>query len=107
MICIDEKTGQTYYDEKGYAGKGLGTNNPNAQGQKSVGPLPRGDWTMTGDWYDSPNTGRNTIMLKPQPGNECSSTGRDCRSFRIHGDNGKGTASEGCIVLPRIARGSG
>jgi RHS repeat-associated protein len=100
MTCTDDSTGQTYYSESGYAGTGTGRNNPNAQGQQSVGPLPQGPWRVTDHWYNSPNSGRNTIRLTPLPGNQCASTGRDCRSFRIHGNNARNDASHGCAVLP-------
>jgi RHS repeat-associated protein len=99
MSCTNAG-GQNYYNASGYAGTGAGRNNHDAQGQGNVGPLPRGDWQATGNWYNSPNTGRNTIRLTPMPGNECGVTGRDCSSFRIHGNNASNDASHGCIVLP-------
>lgn len=100
MVCVNDQTGQEYYREQGYAGRGSGRNNPAAQGQVGIGPLPRGEWETRGNWYDSPNTGRNTIRLSPLPGNECLKTTRDCDSFRIHGDNARHDASRGCVVLP-------
>ncbi|HEX3156202.1 MAG TPA: RHS repeat-associated core domain-containing protein [Candidatus Angelobacter sp.] len=104
MVCVDDSTGNTYYTGQGYAGTNSGgnngRNNPNAQGQNDVGPLPRGDYQLTGDWHNSPNTGRNTMNLSPLPGNDCFQTGRDCNSFRIHGNNSRNDASHGCIVLP-------
>jgi RHS repeat-associated protein len=99
-ISCTDAVGQNYYKASGYAGTGKGRNNPDFQGQASIGPLPRGNWQVTGDWYNSPNTGRNTIRLTPMPGNECAATTRDCSSFRIHGNNARNDASHGCIVLP-------
>ncbi len=99
-ISCTNAQGQPYYNEQGYAGTGNGRNNPNAQAQQSVGPLPRGQWQVNGPWRNSPNTGRNTITLTPLSGNECLSSGRDCSSFRIHGNNRRNDASHGCIVLP-------
>lgn len=89
------------YVSSGYAGKGRGKNNPALQAIPSIGPIPRGDWKMTGV-KDSPNTGPFTIVLVPMPGTDTK--GRS--AFRIHGDSVKapGTASRGCIILPRKIR---
>ena len=86
---------------RGYAGKGRGKNNPSLQGLRSIGPIPRGSWTMTRVW-DSPNTGPFTIVLEPDQGTDTH--GRS--AFRIHGDSirAPGTASSGCIILPRAVR---
>jgi hypothetical protein len=92
------ETAPEYYNETGYSGTGSGRNNPDAQNQPNVGPIPRGPW-QTGAPYNSPNTGRNTIPLNPLPGNECGPP-RDCSSFRAHGNNAQNDASQGCIVLP-------
>lgn len=86
---------------KGYAGRGKGINNPAAQGEVGIGPVPRGHWRI-GEPYDSDNTGRYTLALVPQPGTD--TLGRS--QFRIHGDNSKlnQSASHGCIILPRVIR---
>jgi RHS repeat-associated protein len=93
-----------YYHETGYSGTGGGRNNPDSQGEPNTGPIPSGFWQTTGTWHNSRNTGRNTINLAPLPsptyGNLCPITTRDCSSFRIHGNNSRNDASEGCIVLP-------
>jgi hypothetical protein len=47
-----------------------------------------------------PPPGLNIMNLNPLPGNECLDTERDCKTFRLHGDNATHTASEGCIILP-------
>ena len=84
----------------GYSGSGQGLNNPAAQGQLNIGPLPRGSWIV-----GQPNTRRGpmTLPLSPVPG-----TDMDGRSggFLIHGDNRRGnnTASTGCMILPRDCR---
>lgn len=79
----------------GYAGHGLGVNNPAMQDQHDVGPLPQGHYKMTA-LIDSPHTGLATIILDPDPGNRMF--GRS--GFRIHGDNAAAnhTASNGCII---------
>jgi hypothetical protein len=85
----------------GYAGAGDGKNNPDAQNEQNVGPVPRGDWTI-GAPYDSEHTGPYTLALTPEP--DTDTCGRS--DFRIHGDSiaNPGQASHGCIILPRAAR---
>lgn len=85
----------------GYAGNGSGKNNPDAIKQRGIGPLPPGNYTLT-SVRDSQNTGPFSIVLEPDPTNEMF--GRS--AFRIHGDSiaHPGTASNGCIVLPRSIR---
>jgi RHS repeat-associated protein len=98
--CVDDVTGETYYSARGYAGRGEGRNNPSEQDMEGIGPIPRGEWQLTGKWYNSPNTGRNTVVLTPLKNNDCFLTGRDCTSFRMHGNNTRNDASKGCIVMP-------
>jgi len=100
MACYDDDTGRQYYFRVGYSGTGSGRDNPDAQNQPNAGPIPRGNWQMSGDWYNSPNTGANTMNIVPQNGNSCLDSSRDCDSFRIHGNNSSNDASHGCIVLP-------
>lgn len=90
----------------GYSGLGAGKNNPLAQGEAGVGPIPRGMWHI-GAPYNSARTGPFTlplIRLDGTPDDRDDATGRS--AFRIHGDSVKapGTASHGCIILPRIIR---
>jgi len=100
ITCINDQTGQQYYNGTGYSGTGEGRNNPSMQGVPDVGPIPQGVW-ITGIPYDNPGgTGPNTIPLIPFGLNPCFGTQRDCNTFRIHGDNPQNDASTGCIVLP-------
>lgn len=111
MWTWDQSAGELRRDGafvgKGYAGNGRGKNNPSLQGVRGVGPLPRGKWKLTGV-YNSKNTGPYTVTLHAVdavPGDDTHQpTGRG--AFRIHGDSIKnpGTASRGCIVLPRVLR---
>lgn len=107
MFIYSQSTGVLTRNGKhvatGYAGHGTGKNNPGAQREKGVGPLPRGDWNI-GSVRNSPNTGPYTITI--EPGTETDTFGRSL--FRIHGDSIKnpGTASNGCIILPRAIRES-
>jgi Protein of unknown function (DUF2778) len=92
------RAGVTYH---GYSGHDLGKNNPAMQAAKAVGPIPRGKWQMT-MVKDSPNTGPYTVVLEPCPGTDTCGRG----DFRIHGDSiaHPGSASHGCIILPRAQR---
>lgn len=86
----------------GYAGAGEGKNNPDMQHVHNVGPLPRGKYTIVGRPYDTKAHGPFVLRLQPDPCNEmCGRAG-----FLIHGDSIKnpGTASEGCIIVPRPVR---
>lgn len=86
---------------RGYSGAARGKNNPAMQAAVGVGPIPQGLWTIT-DRHDSPNTGPCTLTLTPDAGTE--TFGRS--EFRIHGDSiaHPGSASHGCIILPRAVR---
>jgi hypothetical protein len=85
----------------GYSGRNRGKNNPSMQDAKGIGPIPRGGWTMT-SVKNSSATGPFTIVLEPKQTTD--TCGRS--AFRIHGDSIKnpGTASHGCIILPRVIR---
>lgn len=107
----DQSAGELYrngsFVSRGYSGKGRGVNNPSLQGVAGVGPIPRGRWRMM-NVYNSNNVGPFTITLW-KLGDEMmddfdSATGRG--AFRIHGDSirAPGTASKGCIILPRAIR---
>lgn len=91
----------------GYSGRGEGKNNPDKESVRTVGPIPRGYWRI-GEPYNSSRVGPRTIpvyKLDDRPGDDIDAiTGRS--AFRIHGDSirAPGTASQGCIILPRIIR---
>jgi len=92
---------------RGYAGKGRGHNNPALQGVRGVGPLPRGRYRI-GAPRTSQRTGPYAMDLYPVDATPADTvhdaTGR--ASFQIHGDSVRnpGTASSGCIILPRANR---
>lgn len=85
----------------GYSGKGESKNKPEDQNLKGVGPLPRGLYTINVP-RNSQTTGPYAMDLTPDAGNEMF--GRS--AFQIHGDSIKapGTASSGCIIMPRQTR---
>jgi len=86
---------------KGYAGHGEGKNNPSMERIHDIGPLPKGTYYI-GKVIDSPHTGPFTIILIPDKDNKMYGRG----DFRMHGDSIKepGTASNGCIIMPRSVR---
>ena len=101
----EQRTGQLSRDGanivRGYSGAGEGKNNPEDQEIHNVGPIPRGLYTINSP-QDTVTHGPYVLSLTPDPENEMY--GRD--SFLIHGDSkvDPGTASEGCIILPRNIR---
>ncbi len=101
----------------GYSGTGEGRDNPAMDHVESVGPLPRGWYTLADEFecqeqLDTAEVcvncrgagkhrhGPDVIRLVPDEANEMH--GR--AGFLIHGDNVLHDASEGCIVLARNAR---
>ena len=97
--------------ERGYSGSddgdgvpepGEGKNDPTAQEQRSIGPIPRGRWEILGPPFTHEHAGPFVLRLQPAPGTE--TFGRS--GFLIHGDSVilPGTASQGCIILSRAVR---
>lgn len=86
----------------GYAGHGVGRNNPGMQGIHAIGPLPRGKYTIGVHEPRHGALGLDVAYLKPDPSNEMF--GRS--GFFLHGRKSATDldASEGCIVLDRTAR---
>jgi hypothetical protein len=86
----------------GYSGHGIGLNNPAQQETACIGPIPRGEWQI-GSFFDDPG-GKGFLVTRLAPKSGTETFGRG--GFMIHGDNAQGdrSASEGCIILPRILR---
>jgi len=110
MWIYEQATGKLFHHEDvidattvvayGYAGAGVGKNNPAMESVRNTGPLPAGLYTI-----GSPrNTVHSpyTLPLTPYPANKMF--GRS--GFLIHGDKigAPGTASQGCVILPRDIR---
>lgn len=87
------------FNAVGYAGRELGRNNPLMQRVKGVGPLPRGNYKVAHP-IRHPRLGPVAFPLEPSP--DTDTFGRS--GFFIHGDNARGNASHGCIILPRHVR---
>lgn len=84
----------------GYSGSGSGKNSPLMEHMVDVGPIPKGDYTIEGP-RTSQKTGPYVLPLQPTGHNAHGRT-----AFQIHGDSIKnpGTASSGCIIMPRKTR---
>ena len=87
------------FEARGYSGRAIGRNNPDAQHIKNTGPIPRGQFLVTGPTSHG-HAGKLVFRLWPTLRNEMF--GRS--GFLIHGDNPEGDASKGCIILARAAR---
>lgn len=86
----------------GYSGAKEGKNNPDLEKIPNVGPIPCGRWTITGPPVDTHDHGPYVLRLEPE-----AETQTHARAgFLIHGDSkaSPGTASHGCIILPRAIR---
>lgn len=85
---------------KGYSGATGYKNDPASEDKESLGPIPRGRYCIDEPRYSS-KTGPYVLPLSPTGHN---AHGR--KHFQIHGDsrNAPGTASSGCIILPRKIR---
>lgn len=105
MWTFEQKTGSFSHDgefvAKGYAGHGVGVDNPDLENEVGVGPVPRGVYTI-GPAFTHPQCGPVSMRLEPDAANEMF--GRS--GFLIHGDSiaHPGTASDGCIVLAHDVR---
>jgi hypothetical protein len=82
------------FEGTGYSGTGNGRNNPSAQDLPNTGPIPQGKYHI-GPAYAHPHLGPCVMNLDPIEGT--NTFGRSL--FRIHGDNARHDASEGCIIL--------
>lgn len=105
-MWIYSQTSGNLWDDRGmvvaagYSGGGEGLHNSALEAVKNVGPIPRGMWVLT-EVYNSKSVGPYAIAMEPSNHNALGRT-----YFRIHGDNrhGNKTASNGCVILPRVIR---
>ena len=106
MWTYAQKTGDLLQNSQrlatGYSGFDNGKNNPAMQAVHDVGPIPQGAWTIVGPPFNTAEHG--PFVLRLQPADETNTFGRD--GFLMHGDSiqAPGTASRGCIIMPRTAR---
>lgn len=85
----------------GYSGAAEGKNNPDMQAAHNVGPIPQGHYHIQPP-QNTVTHGPYVLPLLAYPENEMF--GR--YGFLIHGDSvvEPGTASQGCIIMPRNVR---
>jgi hypothetical protein len=106
MWAYRQSTGEMFLNldllAKGYSGYGDMKNDPSKQEVPNQGPIPRGKWKIVALHTVTDKVGPFVLELSPEPGTE--TFGRF--GFLIHGDSisKPGTASHGCIILPRAAR---
>jgi hypothetical protein len=86
----------------GYSGANAGKNNPEMETVHNVGPIPRGNWTISGPPIDTQDHGPYVLALKPTA--NTNTFGRS--GFLMHGESieSPGCASQGCVILPRAVR---
>lgn len=86
----------------GYSGNTWGLNNPAAQFQVGIGPVPCGEYTIGPPHSPADHLGPIALPLWPAATNEMH--GRP--GFFMHGDNrfADHTASSGCIIMPPAVR---
>lgn len=101
ILVHEEDQERVVYETAGYAGRGSGKNNPDAQSVRAHGPIPVGHWRI-GRSFNHLRFGPLVSRLNAMPGTE--TYGRS--GFLIHGDSKTrpGDASSGCIILGRAAR---
>ena len=105
MWTYAQKTGDLLLNGKrvgtGYSGFDNGKNNPSMQAMADVGPIPQGEWTIVGPPINTSSHGPFVLRLEPVDGTNLGRSG-----FLMHGDSIEhpGTASHGCIIMPRNIR---
>ena len=89
-----EKDGEFRFKAE-YAGAPGYKDDPEKECLVNKGPLPRGKYLISDPIRKHPTAGFYVLRLTPHSDNKmCGRSG-----FLIHGGNGKGTASKGCIIL--------
>ena len=90
------------YVGTGYSGNGQGLDDPDYEAVQSIGPIPRGSYSV-GRFFDDPE-GKGPLVAHLTPDPETNTFGRS--GFMIHGDNValNHSASHGCIILARALR---
>lgn len=102
MITYAQASGELsidgHYEGSCYSGTGKGRNNPAMEDVQSVGPIPRGKYSV-GHVRDGGALGPLVFDLLP-----VGHTAHGRTLFRIHGDNKTHDASHGCIIAGRAVR---
>lgn len=100
LLYLEDGDGGRAILTRGYSGHGSFRDDPDAEGEAGLGPIPRGVWRISRYIYHS-RLGSYAYPLVP--------FGHDAHGrseFFIHGDNSRGdkSASTGCIILGRPYR---
>jgi hypothetical protein len=87
----------------GYSGQPACKNDPNKCSVHNAGPIPPGIYSINAP-VNTVTHGPYVLPLTPHPSNEMFKRS----GFMMHGDSvvHPGTASEGCIIMPRSVRES-
>ena len=109
MWRYEQKTGRLFDGvgalvATGYSGFDADKNQPNDQSVADLGPIPVDNYTVgRPECVETPGP-HGPYVLRLTPARTNSMFGRD--GFLIHGDSVEhpGTASHGCIILPRGVR---
>lgn len=106
MLTYEQSTGELFGTDgrligKGYSGFGAFKNDPSKQDQPNEGPIPQGRYYI-GPLIKTELHGPDVMRLIARPGTNIF--GR--AGFLIHGDSvsNPGTASHGCIIMPKDVR---
>lgn len=109
MWTYEQRTGHLYdatgeLVATGYSGFGPGKNAPAWQDHHDVGPIPCGTYTIGEPECVTVAGSHGPFVLRLSP--FASNAMFDRAGFLIHGDSGShpGSASHGCIILPRPIR---
>lgn len=102
----EQASGRIFRDDgtlagEGYSGAGDWKNRPAGEALKNRGPIPQGTYRIS-DPVDTVTHGPQVLPLTPMAGTEIYGRG----GFLVHGDSviSPGSASEGCIIMPRDVR---
>jgi hypothetical protein len=85
----------------GYSGQPDHKNDPQSVSLHDQGPIPPGRYDINAP-VDTVTHGPFVLSLTPDPSNQMFGRG----GFLLHGDSvvAPGTASEGCVIMPRTIR---
>jgi hypothetical protein len=106
MWTYEQSTGELRHNGQliatGYSGFGEGKNNPTLESVPNVGPIPRGLYLIQFPPFHSEKDGPVCMHLIPE--RQTNTYGRS--GFLIHGDSIQhtGSASHGCVIMPRPTR---
>jgi RHS repeat-associated protein len=100
LSCTDE--GGNTFSETGYSGISIFKNWAAAESYKDHGPIPAGTYKIGKAQPDKNYHGKGPVVMRLTPDAGNNMFGRT--DFLVHGDNGRGTASIGCVVMSRKTR---